>query len=123
MTSVVIPPGWPSGVRPAHTRHWELSAEAWLLDLCPPEYRGYPVLRRHLVVLARFAVRHVEAMQEGCTKSLSAARAELRGVVASDVAERAVETWLTEEARLRALRREVGLVESALRGTEFRVSL
>jgi hypothetical protein len=33
----------------------------WLLDLCPPEYRSYPALRRHPVVLARFAVLHVEA--------------------------------------------------------------
>ena len=29
----------------------------------PPEYRAYPALRRHVVVLARFAVLHVEASQ------------------------------------------------------------
>ena len=39
------------------------TAVNWLLDICPPEFRGYPVLRRHEVVLARFAVLHVEACQ------------------------------------------------------------
>ena len=46
------PPGAPD---------WESAAVAWLLDQCPPEYRTYPTLRRHAVVLARFAVLHVEA--------------------------------------------------------------
>ena len=92
---------------------------AWLLDLCPPEYRGYPVLRRHAVVLARFATLHVEAGQVAVRRGLSEARGALRGVVDADTVERAVEVWQAEEARLLAERRAVGLVEDALRGRRF----
>ena len=59
MAQLVAPPGWPRGVRPPGAPGWEHTAVAWLLDICPPEYRSYPVLRRRDVVLARFAVLHV----------------------------------------------------------------
>ena len=92
---------------------------AWLLDLCPPEYRSYPVLRRHEVVLARFAVLHVDACQSAVRRGLSEARAELRDVAEQDAIEAAVETWHAEVARLMGERRAVGLVEEALRGRRF----
>ncbi len=92
---------------------------SWLLDLCPPEYRGYSGLRRHAVVLARFSVLHVEAMQSAARRGLSEGRTSLRGVVGTEVVERAMATWSLEEARLGALRRSVGLVEAALRGRRF----
>ena len=92
---------------------------AWLLDICPPEYRSYPVLRRHDVVLARFAVLHVEAGQAAVRRGLSEARGVLRDVCDRDTVERAVETWQAEAARLLAERRAVGLVEEALRGRRF----
>jgi hypothetical protein len=91
----------------------------WLLDICPPEYRSYTVLRRHVVVLARFAVLHVEASQAAVRRGLSEARAELRDVAGPDTIEAAVETWHAEAARLSAERRAVGLVEEALRGRRF----
>ena len=91
----------------------------WLLDLCPPEYRGYPVLRRHEVVLARFAVLHVEACQAAVRRGLSEARAGLREVATPDTVEAAIEAWQAEAARLLATRRAVGLVEEALRGKRF----
>ena len=91
----------------------------WLLDLCPPEFRGYPTLRRHVVVLARFAVLHVDACQASVRHGLSEARAELRDVAALDVIDAAIRTWQTEEARLAVLRRAVGLVEEALRGRRY----
>ena len=92
---------------------------AWLLDLCPPDYRGYPGLRRHVVVLARFAALHVEARQAACRQGLSAARADLREVAEPAVVEAAVQTFQLEEARLVGLRRAVGLVEEALRGRRY----
>lgn len=91
----------------------------WLLDLCPPEYRSYPAIRRHEVVLARFAVLHVEACQATVRRGLSEARAELREVAQLDVVEAAVQTFLAEDARLAGVRRAVGLVEEALRGRRF----
>ena len=123
MSSLVVPPGWPAAVRPPDAPRWELTAEAWLLDLSPPEFRSYPTLRRHVVVLARFALLHVEAMQAATRRGLSDARSELRHVAPPDVVEEAVETWLVEDARLSAVRREVGLVEDALRGTRYRARL
>ncbi|MBD8869604.1 hypothetical protein [Nocardioides donggukensis] len=119
MASLVSPPGWPAQVRPPDAPDWERSAADWLLDITPPEYRSYPTLRRHVVVLARFAVLHVEAAQLACRRGLSEARAELREVAEPDVVEVAVQTWHQESARLLAQRRAVGLVEEALRGRRF----
>ena len=119
MPTHVAPPGWPSEVRPPDAPDWERTAQAWLLDLCPPEFRAYPALRRHLVVLARFAVLHVEACQAAVRRGLSEARAGLRDVATPDVVEAAVQTWLSEDARLSGVRRSAGLVEDALRGRRF----
>ncbi len=123
MSRLITPPGWPTAVRPPDAPRWELTAESWLLDICPPEYRSYPTLRRHIVVLARFAVLHVEACQAACRRGLSEARSELRDIAPADVIDAAVETWFQEDARLGAVRREVGLVEDALRGTRYRARL
>jgi hypothetical protein len=119
VTSLVTPPGWPPLVRPPGAPAWERTASAWLLDLCPPEFRGYPVLRRHVVVLARFAVLHVEACQAAVRRGLSEARGTLRDVADPDTIEAALTTLQAEEARLLAERRAVGLVEEALRGRRF----
>lgn len=119
MAALVAPPGWPRQVRPPGAPGWERTAVNWLLDICPPEFRSYDVLRRHEVVLARFAVLHVEACQAAVRRGLSEARAVLRDVASVDTVEAAVQTWHAEEARLLAERRAVGLVEEALRGRRF----
>jgi hypothetical protein len=119
MVQLIAPPGWPRQVRPPGAPGWEHTAVAWLLDICPPEFRSYPVLRRHDVVLARFAVLHVEACQAAVRRGLSEARAALRDVVELDAVDAAVEAWQAESARLLSERRAVGLVEEALRGRRF----
>lgn len=91
----------------------------WLLDLCPPDYRRYVGLRKHVVVLARFATLHVEANQAAVRRGLSEARADLRSVADDAVVDAAVQTFLLEDARLLGTRRAVGLVEEALRGRRF----
>jgi hypothetical protein len=113
------PPGWPREVRPPDAPAWEVTAAAWLLDQCPAEYRLYPGLRRHVVVLARFAVLHVEANQAAVRRGLSEARGELRDVATAAEIEAAVETFQREDARLASVRRAVGLVEEALRGRRY----
>jgi hypothetical protein len=115
----VAPPGWPSQVRPPDAPDWERTAINWMLDICPPEFRSYPTLRKHVVVLARFAVLHVDACQAAARRGLSEARSELRDVADLDTVEAAVQTWHAESARLLAVRRAVGLVEEALRGRRF----
>jgi hypothetical protein len=119
MDRLPVPPGWPPQVRPPGAPAWERTAAAWLLDVCPPEYRGYPVLRNHDVVLARFALLHVEGAQAAVRRGLSEARGVLRGVADPDTVDAAVVAWQAEEARLTAERRAVGLVEEALRGRRF----
>lgn len=119
MPTYVAPPGWPREVRPPDAPDWERTAVNWLFDICPPEYRSYPALRRHVVVLARFAVLHVEAQQQACRRGLSEARADLREVADLDTVDAALETWHAESARLLGVRRAVGLVEEALRGRRF----
>jgi hypothetical protein len=119
MAQLVAPPGWPPRVRPPGAPNWEHTAVSWLLDICPPEYRGYPVLRRHEVVLARFAALHVEACQAACRRGLSEARAVLCDVADLDTVDAAVEALQREQARLVGVRRAVGLIEEALRGRRF----
>ena len=109
-------PGWPAGVDPPEAPEWQRSAAAWLADLCPPEYRSYPVLRRHPVVAARMAARHVDAALAGARAGLAAVRVELADVVPPQVIEEAVSVYEQEVARLLAVRREVALVERALEG-------
>lgn len=119
----VAPPGWPRAVRPPDAPDWEATAVNWLLDLCPAEYRRYAGLRRHVVVLARFAVLYVEAQQAACRRGLSEIRADLKNLAGPEVIEAAVQTFQLDEARLLATRREVGLVEEALRGRRYRVRM
>lgn len=115
----LAPPGWPTEVRPPDAPDWERTAVNWLFDICPPEYRSYAGLRRHILVLARFAVLHVEASQAACRRGLSEARSDLRDLAGYDVIDAALECLRSEDARLLGLRREVGLVEEALRGRRY----
>ena len=119
MATHVAPPGWPREVRPPDAPDWEATAVNWLLDLCPPDYRRYTGLRRHVVVLARFAVLHVEANQAAVRRGLSQVRADLKDVASLEVVDAAVQTFQLEDARLLGVRRAVGLVEEALRGRRY----
>jgi hypothetical protein len=111
-----LPPGWPAGVAPPGAPDWERSAVAWLLDLCPPDYRGYQVLRRHPIVLARIAAQHIAAGQQATVEGLRSARDELRGLVPPEVIDEVIATYDSEAARLQAASRAVALVDDALRG-------
>ncbi len=123
MTQVVAPPGWPAEVRPPGVQDWEASTTPWLLDIGPPELRSYAVLRRHPVVLARFAAVHTEAALEATRRALGEVRTSLRDVVPPETVEQAVQAWEREIARLLARRRSVDLVEQALRGRRYRPRL
>lgn len=119
----VVPPGWPAEVSPPTAPDWERSATAWLFDLCPPDYRQHEVLRRHPLVLARLATRHVEASLQGARTAFSHLRVDLRDVVGREVLDEALSALEQEGARLLAVSREVALVEHALRGGTFRARL
>jgi hypothetical protein len=114
--SAHVPPGWPSQVRPPDSEGWEATAVAFLLDVCPPDYRRHEVLRRHPVVLARFAVRHVDGAVAAARTGYAHARSDLRDLVPPEVVTAALAAFETEGARLVATARQVALVEEALRG-------
>ena len=117
------PPGWPRAVPPPGAPGWEQSAVAWLLDQCPADYRGHEVLRRHPVVLARFASHHVTAALGGARAAYAAARRELGDRVDPETLDAALRALEAEGARLARAEREVALVEEALLGTRWRPRL
>lgn len=119
MSPTWTPPGWPREVRPIDAPGWEGSAAAWLLDRCPPEFRSYPVLRRHDVVLARFTVLHLRASLAAVREGLREARTSFRGHLEVETIEAVVAAWHKEEARLGSELRAASLVEEALRGRRF----
>jgi hypothetical protein len=114
-----VPPGWPAEVRPPGAPAWEPTALSWLLDLCPPDYRGYAVLTRHPAVLAWLAGHHLDGQLQATRRALATARSELGNVVAPPVVAETLEAVEAEEARLLAARRGLGLVAQALRGVRF----
>ena len=114
-----LPPGWPKEVRPPGSPDWERSAVAWLFDQCPADYRGYDVLRRQPLVLARFAACAVEGAIAAAESGLRTVRVELRDRVPPDVVDAAAGTYEQERHRLRGARRAVDLVEKALRGERW----
>ena len=116
---LAVPAGWPDAVAPPGTPDWQASATSWLLDCCPADYRGYVLLRRHPVMLARFAAAFVDSEIRGTRVALSQVRTSLGEYVPGEVIDAAVRVLQAEEARLTRSRRGVGLVEEALRGKVF----
>src|SRR4051794_12608936 len=119
MSPPALPPGWPSDVRPPGSPDWQRSAVAWLFDQCPPDYRGYDVLRRQPLVLARFAASALDGAVAAADQGLRTARAELRDRVPPDVVDAAVATYEQERHRARNARHSVDVVERALRGERW----
>ncbi len=117
--SAYLPPGWPAQVPPPAVRGWEQRAVAWLLDLCPHEYRGYPLLQRHPLLMVRLAARHVAAQQAGVATAVAQLRGDLAGFVPGPVVTEGIQVLETERTRLASTAHAVMLVERALRGQDF----
>ncbi len=96
---------------------------SFLFDCCPADFRAYPVLRRHPLVLARFAAHFVAGQCRSAQEGLAEIRTSLQGLVGVEVVESAAQAWLEQGARLARTTRAVGLVEEALRGQVFRPRL
>ncbi|SHJ60047.1 hypothetical protein SAMN02745244_02856 [Tessaracoccus bendigoensis DSM 12906] len=120
---VYVPPGWPGSVRPPGSPGWLASVEGFLLDVCPPEYRGYPVLRRHPVVLAGLAREFVASQLVATRAGLSGVRSSLAGLVDTSTVDQAAGVLQQEEARLTRVARGVDLVDQALRDVRFKPKL
>jgi hypothetical protein len=114
-----LPPGWPGAVRPHGTPGFEPSAVQWLLDLCPPDYRGYPVLQRHPLALAWLAGQHVGGARQASARALATARAQLGDDLGPGAMQHLLAVIEQEQARLMAAARALTLVEQALRGHRY----
>jgi hypothetical protein len=114
-----LPPGWPVAVRPPGSPDWQRSAVAWLLDLCPSEYRAHPALTTRPEALAWLAQRHVVAQGQANSAARAAARGELKDRLDAAAVDRVIEVLEHEHARLRAAYRAVRLVDDALQGRRY----
>lgn len=118
-----VPPGWPAGVLPPQAPDWQRSAVAWLLDLCPPDYRAHDVLRRYPLLLARFAAQHVGAGVAAAREGFRTLRADVAegrlGDLPPEAVDAAVGAYEREGRRLARAVHEVELVAGALRGQRW----
>lgn len=121
MSRAYVPPGWPAEVHPPGSDGFERTAVAWLFDQSPPDFRGYDVLRRHPVLLARLAREQLSAAVDGCRAGYRTARAELGadGLVPAEAVQAVVAVYEREGRRLAAAARAADLVGRALRGESF----
>ncbi|MGI4895445.1 MAG: hypothetical protein ACRYF3_10060 [Janthinobacterium lividum] len=113
------PPGWPREVPPPGVEDWQVDAVGWLLDQAPPEYRGYPPVRNHPLLLGWLVEHHVAAQQEAVRRAASTARRDLSQHLPPEAAPQVFAVLEREELRLRRVGRAVDLLQQAMRGTHF----
>ena len=114
-----VPPGWPSGVHPPGTEDFERTAQAWLLDVVPADYRLHGVLRRYPLALAAMAAHHAKACVAGAREGYRNARTEVGGALPPHALEALLAAYRAEGRRLVATAQAVDLVARALRGEVF----
>lgn len=114
-----VPPGWPSSVQPPGSEGFERAAVAWLLDVVPPDYRLYGVLRRYPLALATMAAHHARACVEGARQGYRTARTQLAEALPAHALDTVLAAYRTEGRRLVETVQAVDLIEAALRGETF----
>ena len=96
-----------------------MPAVSWLLDHCPPDYRGYAGWRRYPVALAWVATRHIEAQLVAMRQAYREARVELGDRVPADGLAQILADLESEGVRLLAAKRSAGLIYEALQGKRY----
>ena len=114
-----VPPGWPDGVHPPGTEDFERTAQAWLLDTVPADYRLHGVLRRYPLALAAMAIHHTRACVTGAREGYRTARTELGAALPPHALDAVLAAYRAEGRRLVATAQAVELVARALRGEVF----
>ncbi|HLX50431.1 MAG TPA: hypothetical protein VKS82_19060 [Streptosporangiaceae bacterium] len=103
-------------MHPPGSEEFEQTAVDWLLDVVPPDYRLYGVLRKHPVALATMARHHLEAAVQGARQGYRMARTELTDALPPHAIDAVLAAYRREGRRLVAAARGVDAVEEALRG-------
>lgn len=93
---------------------------SWLLEIVPPEYRHYGVLRRYPVALAKLAREHVEGCLEAARTGFRSVRTELNPALPPHAVQAVLDVYRQEGLRLAALAKAVAFVEAEIRRTESR---
>lgn len=88
----------------------------WLLDLVPPDYRRYDVLRKHPLLLARFADGHLAANLDAARAGWRTLRRDLSAELSPEVIEAAMQAYEREGLRLAEAQRGVAVIRAALGG-------
>ncbi|MFY9914325.1 MAG: hypothetical protein WAK18_06655 [Nocardioidaceae bacterium] len=114
-----VPPGWPRSVPPAHTPGWEDKATAWLLDHCPPDYRGYAGWRKNPIALAWLADRHIDGQVAAMRQAYREARVQLGEHVTAEALAEIMANLEAEGLRLVAAKRSAALLLEAMQGKRF----
>jgi hypothetical protein len=114
-----VPPGWPDGVHPPGTEDFERTAQAWLLDTVPADYRLHGVLRRYPLALAAMAIHHTRACVAGARDGYRTARTELGAALPPHALDAVLAAYRAEGRRLVVTAQAVELVARALRGEVF----
>jgi hypothetical protein len=114
-----LPPGWPPGVHPPGSEDFERTAQAWLLETVPADYRLHGVLRRYPLALAAMAAHHTKACVAGARDGYRTARTELGNALPAHALEAVLTAYRAEGLRLVATAHSVDLVARALRGEVF----
>jgi hypothetical protein len=96
---------------------------AWLLDVVPPDYRLYGVLRRHPIALATMAKYHVAACVQGAREGYRSTRTELSGALPAHGVDAVLKAYRNEGRRLVDTAQAVDLIARALRGEVFKPRL
>src|ERR1700760_709919 len=118
-----VPPGWPAGVHPPGSTDFEATAVAWLLDVVPPDYRLYGVLRRHPIALATMAKHHLDACVRGAREGYRSTRTELGGALPAAGLDAVLEAYRAEGRRLVAAAKDADLIGRGPRGEGVRPKL
>jgi hypothetical protein len=106
-------------VHPPGSEDFERTAQAWLLDVVPADYRLHGVLRRYPLGLAAMATHHARACVAGAREGYRNARTEVGGALPPHALEALLAAYRAEGRRLVATAQAVDLVARALRGEVF----
>ncbi len=117
--SAHTPPGWPPGVPPAQAPGWQERAVLWMLDQCPPDYRGYAGWRKHPIALAWITCRHLEGQVAATRDAWREARVEIGPHVPTEALTEILSEIEAEGIRLVAATRSARLLHEALQGKVF----
>lgn len=120
---VTKPPGWPASLPDPEDPEFPGKATQWLLDSCPPGYRGQLILRRYPLILARIATHHARANLEAARAAYAGTRRELAADVPPEAVQATLEALAKEGATLAGVAASMELVTEALAGRRWRPKL